>query len=236
MNEGLFVYLNFDKIPLENEEHVLERVDEILLKHHIQYSKFQNLYIPGEKATRDTDIYEGIQELRSDEVLKDGIASLPVATMTNVCPLDKIQLKKMGKPSPKKFARYENYFKKEGKLAHDIVVDEHGRLRDGYISYLLAEKYQLPDTRVSVVEALASQPVYKVVLGRHVEKRADGKGYEVKNQNVYTWLYSLRAAVVPGDILVVGSRKGNQIIRVDRVEMRTGKCWRRGLCQAKKHL
>lgn len=236
MNEGMYVYLNFDKIPMENEEKVLEHVDEILLQHHIRYSNFQNLYVPENRDTRDTDIYEGRQALFSDVLLKDGITSLPVATMTNVCPLEKIQVKEMEQPRARKYFHYETYFKKTGRLASDIVVDEYGRLRDGYISYLLAKEYQIPESQLSIVEALACQPVYKLVIGRHVEPKPEGKGYLVKSQKPYIWLYDIQPAVVPGDILSVGTRHGDQLIRVDRVEMRTGRCWRRGLCRVKKHL
>lgn len=233
MNEGMYVYLNFDKLPMEDEEKILERVDAILLKNHIRYSGFQNLYVPENKMNRDSDIYMGRQALLEDEILGKAVTNLPVATITNACPLENIQVKEMSRPLDKKYARYEAYFKETGRLAHPIVVDEHGRLRDGYISYLLAKQYELTDIRVSVMEAMASQPIYKVVTGRHVVHAKDDDGFEIKSQRLYNWVCNIREAVVPGDVLLVGTRRGTELMRVDRIDMRTGKCWRRGLCQVK---
>ena len=48
--------------------------------------------------------------------------------------------------SPEKLWYYEKYYQKKHQLPHAIVVDENKQLRDGYISYLLAKKYNVRAT------------------------------------------------------------------------------------------
>ena len=72
--------------------------------------------------------------------------------------------------SPEKLWYYEKYYQKKHQLPHAIVVDENKQLRDGYISYLLAKKYNV---RADVCEMISGQPMRKIVKGIHV-KFSDG--------------------------------------------------------------
>ena len=112
---------------------------------------------------------------------------------------------------------YEEYYRSSRELAHGIVVDEERKLRDGYISYLLAGKYGI---RPDIYEALAGSPLRKVVKGRHAVQ--DGGTWRIKKGRRYSWTYSLKAPVVPGDILKVRTKKGQMYMCVEQIAYVTG--------------
>ena len=97
------------------------------------------------------------------------------------------------------------------------MVDENRQLRDGYISYLLAGKYK---ARAEVYETVSGQPLRKIVKGRHVEF-TKGK-WKKKSDKPYIWIYTLRAPVVPGNILLVNTKNGADFICVDSVDYIAG--------------
>lgn len=83
------------------------------------------------------------------------------------CPIEKIQTDMMLDSSPEKLWYYEKYYQKKHQLPHAIVVDENKQLRDGYISYLLAKKYNV---RADVCEMISGQPMRKIMffpISRH---------------------------------------------------------------------
>ncbi len=124
----------------------------------------------------------------------------------------------MTKPQPEKLLYYEDYYKKVGNLAHDILINEDNQLCDGYISYLLAQKYRLhPD----IYQVLNGQPYRKVVCGRHV-KFEEGE-WRIKSDKFYNWIYTLKEPVVPGDILQVETSQGLAYMLVEKVGYLTGK-------------
>ena len=55
--------------------------------------------------------------------------------------IDKIDISNMSQPIPEKLKYYEDYYLESMMLAHAIVVNENGEIRDGYISYILATKH-----------------------------------------------------------------------------------------------
>ena len=103
--------------------------------------------------------------------------------------------------SPEKLWYYEKYYQKKHQLPHAIVVDENKQLRDGYISYLLAKKYNV---RADVCEMISGQPMRKIVKGIHV-KFSDGN-WRKKGNKRYVWIYTLKEPVIPGDILLVKTK------------------------------
>ncbi|MDO4471525.1 MAG: DUF5839 family protein, partial [Bacillota bacterium] len=113
---------------------------------------------------------------------------------------------------------YEQYYQKTKKLPHAIVVDEERQLRDGYISYLLAKKYNV---HADICEMVSGQPLRKIVKGMHV-KFSDGK-WRKKGRKQYIWSYTLKVPVVPGDILMVNTKAGKAFVCVDKIEYAAGK-------------
>lgn len=105
------------------------------------------------------------------------------------------------------------------------------QLRDGYISYLLAQKY---DARAEICEMVSGQPLRKIVKGRHVVLSA-GK-WKLKSNKRYIWIYTLKNPVVPGDVLVVNIKKGRAYICVDGIEYTAGKGFRSRYNTVKKHM
>lgn len=201
----------------ERLDELISKIDKLLLDCGIKYSGIMNLYMPTEAAGRDYAVFAACEALNNAEWLKDRLAYISIMNRTDVCPLEQIRLDDMTEPSPGKLKYYEAYYKKSRKLAHGIVVDEERKLRDGYTSYLIARKYGI---RPDIYEALAARPLRKVVRGRHV--LPDNGAWKIKGSKRYSWTYSLKAAVVPGDILKVQTKKGPEYICVDRIEYVTG--------------
>lgn len=217
MNETLSVFLNLNQSCVENDDALIKKIDKLLLTVGMKYSGIDNMYIPVERNKRDEAVFRAEKLLRSTEWLKGIFAYSLVGTLTNACQLDEIQNTHMSNPSPHKFWYYEQYYLDTKKLPHAIVVDENNCLRDGYISYLLAEKYRIePD----VYESVSNQPLKKVVTGRHV-KFENGE-WITKSNKKYTWIYTLKNPVVKGDILIVNTKIGVDFICVDKVDYIAG--------------
>lgn len=220
MNEGLSVFLHLDEEKRDENEALIQRIDKLLLTVGMKYSGFQNIYIPVDTRERDSTVYRACRILEETEWLKGIFAYCKIITQLNTCPADKILTEAMSAPSPDKLCYYEQYYQNTGKMAHGIVVDEEKQIRDGYISYLLAEKYGIwPD--VDVYEAFSEQPLYKTVAGRHVAL-SEGK-WIVKNDKRYRWIYTLRNPVVPGDVLLADTKEGSGFMCVDAIDYVTGR-------------
>lgn len=217
MNEGFSLFLHLDEEKREENEILIRRIDEFLLNFGIRYSGIANYYVPTEEKERDNRVFAACQALK-DVVWLQGIYDyVLIAHRTNVCPLDAVLTDRMSKPSKEKLRCYENYCLSSGKLAHGIVVNEYRQIRDGYISYLLAQKYGIqPD----IFEGLSNQPLKKVVKGCYVMFR--GNEWRPVSGKRYRCLYSLKHAVVPGDILQVEADKGLAFMKVENIEYAAG--------------
>lgn len=78
------------------------------------------------------------------------------------------------------------------------------------------------------------QPLRKRVKGRHAEF-AGGK-WRKKGDKHYTWIYTLKAPVVPGDILLVDTSAGPDFICVDRIDYIAGTDFYSKYKKVKKHM
>lgn len=231
MNEGFSLFLNLEEDKMEENEILIQKIDDFLLNFGIKYSGLANFYVPTDDDNRDDAVFAACEALKNIVWLKELYAFVLVGNRTNVCGMEEILTDDMSEPSEEKLKYYEDYYLASGKLAHGIVVDENRQLRDGYISYILAKKYGI---RTDIYEALSSQPLKKVVKGRHV--KLCGNEWKVISENRYRWFYGLKAPVVPGDILQVKTRKGLAFIRVDCIEYETGNNFCRRHKKTKRHL
>lgn len=218
MNEGLTVFLDMDERASDEIEAVIRRIDEILLECGMEYTGFRNAYRPIDEKERDHAVFAACRALEEADWLKGKLAYIPVMHRIDVCPMEQIRLDHMAEPSAAKLEYYEKYYQKSHKLAHGIVIDEHGYLRDGYTSYIIAQKYGI---RPDIYEAFANQPLRKTVRGQHVLR--DGDTWKVKSSKNYIWNYTLKSPVVPGDILKVKTKKGQAYICVRKIDYITGK-------------
>lgn len=218
MNEALTVFLHLDMEKEDENEALIRRIDRLLLTVGLKYSGFRNIYIPVNRRERDSAVFHACRLLEETDWLKGIFAYTGIMTWTNACPVEKILTDNMTEPMQDKFTYYEQYYLEKKELPHAIVVDENRQLRDGYISYLLAKKY---DITSNVCEALQEQPLRKSVLGRHV--RLDNGEWKIKSDKLYCWIYTLNDPVVPGDILRVKTKRGQDFICVDRVDYVAGR-------------
>lgn len=218
MNETLEVYLNLDLENEDTNEELIRRIDELLLSAGMKYSGIANMYLPADWKNRDTAVFCAEKLLKNAEWLKDILSHIAVGTLTNACSIAEIRTDMMSNPSQEKIWYYEQYYQKTKKLHHAIVVDEDRQLRDGYISYLLAKKYHV---HADICEMVSGQPLRKVVIGSHV-KFSDGKWRKTSRKR-YIWSYTLKAPVVPGDILMVNTKNGKAFICVDKIDYAAGK-------------
>lgn len=217
MNELLSVSLNLTPEECCKNEDLLKKIDELLLTAGMRYSGIMNLYAPVDHQKRDQTVFQAEELLRNTDWLKGILAYTSTGTLTNACPLGEIQTDLMSNPSPHKVWYYEEYYQKTKQLPHGIVVDENKQLRDGYISYLLAQKYGAP---ADICEMVSEQPLRKIVTGRHVEF-SHGK-WRKKSEKRYVWIYPLKAPIVPGDILLANTKSGGDLICADSIDYIAG--------------
>ncbi len=217
MNEALAVYLNLDMENIEKNEEIIRKIDELLLTVGMKYSGIMNLYISVDEQKRDETVFCAEELLRNTDWPKDILSHILIGVITNACPIEEIQTDMMSNPSSEKWGYYEQYYQKTKQLPHAIVVDENKQLRDGYVSYLLAKKYGV---QAEVCGMVSGQPLRKIVKGRHVVL-SNGK-WKKKSNKRYIWIYTLKNPVVPGDILLVNTKKGRAYICVDRIEYAAG--------------
>ena len=119
----------------------------------------------------------------------------PIKKLTG-CPVGDIRAGGMILPGPEKFRYYENYFLETRRFSHGIIVDEDKKLRDGYVTYLLALKYgAAPD----IFEVPSGQLFRKVIKCRFVRYR--NRRWEAVDGKLYVWAYESGGTVAPGDVL-----------------------------------
>lgn len=217
MNEGFAIYLNLDEAKSVENEKLIEKIDDFLLQYGVVYSGIRNLYFAREEEKRDDTIARALEALKQCSWLEGILAFTPILRATNVCSVNQIHTDGMSKPKAGKYRYYEKYYKSTGMLPHAIVVDEHNQIQDGYISYLLACKY---DLSAEVISCVKGQPLYKIVSGRHVCK-CDEK-YQMGSRKIYSWNYDLQDPVIPGDILEVCTSKGKAYMCVEQIGYESG--------------
>lgn len=218
MNEGIAPFLNIKVENWRDNERLIQKIDNLLLQCGLKYSGVMNIYIPMDSKKRDDVAFNAIKALHHCEWLKGIIANVCITQEVNVCELSDVITHNMSQPKKEKFEYYERYFKQTNQLPHAILVDEDKVIRDGYITYLLAQKYNV---KANVMNVVLGMPICKIVYGRHVEK--DNNNFVLKNDKTYIWKYNLKEPVVPDDILEVSTAIGNAFIRVDKIDYVTGK-------------
>ena len=85
--------------------------------------------------------------------------------------MNAIDCSQMIPPKESKMAYYEEYYLKTNELPHGILVDENDCLTDGYVSYLIAQKYNLKQNMfrgLEIYRVESEVPHKKIVAGRHV--------------------------------------------------------------------
>lgn len=217
MNEMLKIYLDTAHMAPPEKEALLKKIGFFVLDYGVKYSGISNLYIPVADCERDNSIYDAQKALHRCRWLKGILLSTAPFDRTDVCTLSEITTRHMSRPSARKYDRYEQYFIRTGNLPHRILVDENRRLRDGYISCLLARKYNL---KAEICEVLSTQPSKKIVIGRHASP-ADGK-FLCRGVKRYMWTYGLKAPVLPGDILLADTKNGKACVCVESIGYVTG--------------
>lgn len=223
MHDMFFMYLDYNVDNIEERlfmEEEIKYIDKLVETQGWKYSGVANMYIPIERKTREETMDKVLEVIASDERLKKYSPKVISGTKTNVCALGEIDLQHMTKASDAKYNRYEKYYLENKELAHGIIVDEDRKIRDGYISYLLAEKY---GCNVDIIEVPGESPISKLVIGHHVEYDTEQKTYVMKTSKRYAWIYTIHEAVVPGDILLVRTSKGNAYMQVEKITNIAGK-------------
>lgn len=223
MHDMIFVYLDYN---LDDEEERLcveediKYIDTLIEKQGWKYSGVANIYIPMERDTREETITGVLEAIVSDERLRKYSPKVISGMQTNSCSLKEIDIQHMTEPSTVKYNRYEKYYLENRELVHGIIVDKKRKIRDGYIAYLLSEKY---GCNVDVMEVPKESPIAKLVIGHHVEYDTEQKTYVMKTDKRYAWIYTIHEAVVPGDILLVRTSKGDAYMQVDKITNIAGK-------------
>lgn len=217
MNETFSVFLDFNGSN-EDIKNVIDRMDKIIEREGWKYMGVLNMYRPMDELTRDETIGNVQYALSHTKWLKKYKPRISVGDWTDAAGIKDIDVSGMTAPSKIKLEKYERYYNLTKSMPHSIIIDENRRIRDGYISYLLAWKYSAD---VEVLQAWSSQPIKKVVIGKHVNW--DGNTCSEKSDKLYCWIYDLKEAVIPGDILTVHTCKGIDYMQVSEIRYITGK-------------
>ena len=223
MHDMIFVYLDYNSDDEEERvcvEEDIKYMDTLIEKQGWKYSGVANMYIPMERDTREETITGVLEAIGSDERLRKYKPKVISGMQTNSCSLKEIDIRHMTEPSAIKYNRYEKYYLENTELSHGIIVDENSKIRDGYIAYLLSEKY---GCNVDIMEVPKGSPIAKLVIGHHVEYDTEQKTYVTKTGKRYAWIYTIHEAVVPGDILLVKASKGYAYMQVEKITNIAGK-------------
>ena len=94
---------------------------------------------------------------------------------------------------------------------------------DGYITWLLANKYQNDmgmQWKFNIHKADSTIPHAKIVEGRHVNVAESD--ITIRGPQYFKWIYNKKELVVPGDILKVDTRKGDAYMVVEAIRYIAG--------------
>jgi len=223
MNDMIQVFFDYDVDNLQERigiEKEIRYLDELVELHGWKYSGIANIYIPVVRETREETVGKVIEAIMADERLKKYSPKILSGTTTNACKFEEIDVQHMEEPGDDKYKRYEKCYLENKKFPPAIVVDETKKMRDGYISYLLAKKY---GCKIDIIEVPKESAVSKLIIGKHVVYNEEQQVYIAKTGKRYAWIYDLKDAVVVGDILLVQARKGYAYIQVETITYIAGK-------------
>lgn len=224
MNEGILISYDDTCYSMGDILGIEKKLTDILKPCGMRYFTGHTIYKPYEQDARDDIMHDARRMLVQSGILKNTRIRILVIDDISRIPLQDIDCSGMSEPGSKKYKYYEDYFKETGVMAHDILIDEDNRIVDGYISLLLANKYNKVMRewqRPSVFKVNTSNPYAKVVIGRHVS--ISGTNIAVKGPQHFTWIYNIKEPVVPGDILKVDTRKGEAYMVVEKIKYIAGK-------------
>lgn len=221
MNDILYLYLNFDEsneAELSTVEKLLPKADQLLKAHGWEYTGFRNMYRPVSGTDPDDTYYDAEKAIEKAEWLKPYKPYVVTGTRTNACNLDEVVIGDERPVRLEKLRRYADYYDKEKRYAHGIIVDENNVLIDGYTTYVLAKEGRM---RPDIMRIKNGQLHRKVVCGKHIVRA--GEGFQEAGKKPYAWYYDHGPAVVPGDILLVRTHRGKRLMRVDRIYYVSGR-------------
>ncbi len=216
MNETLSILLSFDP-DKQGMRNIIGKMNKLIENEGWVYTGLLNLYKPLDPLNRDETIYQVISVLENTDWLKPYKPRAHAVHKQAAIPLQDIDTSNMELPCEDKWKRYEDYFHLSNSLPHGIIIDENGKIRKGYISYLLALKYSV---EAEVFSSWSFQPVMKAVRG--VCLRPKGLPRFRTDKKADTWIYDLGDPVVPGDILLARTDDGFSRIKVSRIDYITG--------------
>ena len=223
MNEVVYIYLKLGNVKKEEQDELINRMDEMLLPIGLQCSGFRNMYTPQDYKRRDDIAFDAIHMLETCDWLKGIYDYAMTGSRCFSKDLNAIDCSRMTPPKESKIAYYEEYYSETNELPHGILVDENDCLTDGYVSYLIAQKYNLKQNMFKGLEIYRVEsevPHKKIVEGRHVVFGKDD--IIIKSEKRYRWICDITAPVVPGDVLLVRTGKGKAFMVVDKIVYEAG--------------
>lgn len=126
--------------------------------------------------------------------------------------LDMIDIKKMTRPSKAKLKHYGVFYDLTGRLSHDIYINNNKEIIAGYCSYLIAKNHNYTNFKVHLVN---NNQLTKVVYCKHMlYKNGKIKLYH----KTYAYVYPLKNAVVPGDIVKAKHKSYYNTLVVQSIE------------------
>ena len=189
----------------------------------MKYVGGYSVYALQDKGKRDNIMHDVMQILNKNKWVADMSTAILVSDCLSTISLSRIDCSGMTEPRPEKYKYYEDYYKRTGELPHDILIDENNCIMDGYITWLLANKYQNDmgmQWKFNIHKADSTIPHAKIVVGRHVN--VSESDITIRGPQYFKWIYNKKELVVPGDILKVDTRKGDAYMVVEAIRYIAG--------------
>lgn len=223
MNEALYILFDrkcHDIVDIINAQH---KISDMLRPCGMKYVGGYSVYAPQDKGNRDNIMHDAMQILNKNKWVADMSTAILVRDCLSTISLSRIDCSGMTEPRPEKYKYYEDYYKRTGELSHDILIDENNCIMDGYITWLLANKYQNDmgmQWKFNIHKADSTIPHAKIVVGRHVN--VSESDITIRGPQYFKWVYNKKEPVVPGDILKVDTRKGDVYMVVEAIRYIAG--------------
>lgn len=224
MNEGILIAYDDTYYSIGDTLVIQKRLTDILKPCGMRYFTGRSLYKPDDPDRRDDIMYDAMKLLSQCEWIDNKNVGIFVIDDIISISFSDIDCSGMVEPKSEKYMYYEDYFKKTGRMAHNILIDENNQIVDGYVSLLIADKHKdnmkkWQNPEIYKVNALV--PHAKVVIGRHVDM--SGTDIIIKEPQYFAWIYNKKEPVVPGDVLKVNTRKGEAYMVVEKIKYIAGK-------------
>lgn len=124
MNEGILIAYDDTYYSIGDTLVIQKRLTDILKPCGMRYFTGRSLYKPEDPDRRDDIMYDAMKLLSQCEWIDNKNVGIFVIDDIISISFSDIDCSGMVEPKSEKYKYYEDYFKKTGRMAHNILIDE----------------------------------------------------------------------------------------------------------------